>query len=60
MQQKLFQIFLSQEAGGSGNNIERKSQKPRPKLKKKFIHRNVWSACNPVQLFRFCKPVVIL
>ena len=35
MQQKLFQFFLSQEAGPSWNNIEKKPQKQRPKLKKK-------------------------
>ena len=29
-----FKIFLSQEAGASGNNIEKEMQKPRPKLKK--------------------------
>ena len=34
MQQKLFQNFLPQEVGASGNNIEKESQKPRPKLKK--------------------------
>ena len=27
-------IFLFQEAGASGNNIEKEPQKPRPKLKK--------------------------
>ena len=30
-------MSLSQEAGASGNNIEKKPQKPRPKLKKIFI-----------------------
>ena len=34
MQQKLFQFFLSQEAGVFGNNIEKELQKPRPKLEK--------------------------
>ena len=33
MQQKLFQNFLPQEAGASGNNKEKESQKPYPKLK---------------------------
>ena len=34
MQQKLFEkFFLAQEAGASGNNIEKESQKPHPKLK---------------------------
>ena len=32
-----FKFFLSQEAGASGNNIEKVPQKPRPKLKKKCI-----------------------
>ena len=31
MQQKLFQIFLPQEAGAFANNIEKESQKPRRK-----------------------------
>ena len=29
-----FFFFLSQEAGTSGNNIEKEPQKPHPKLKK--------------------------
>ena len=33
MQQKSFQFFLPQESGASGNNIEKESQKPRPKSK---------------------------
>ena len=37
MQQKIFKIFSSQEAGASGNNIEKEPQKPRPKLKKTYI-----------------------
>ena len=32
MQQKLFQTFLPQETRSSGNNKEKESQKPRPKL----------------------------
>ena len=28
-----FKIFLSQEAGTSGNNIEKEPQRPHPKLK---------------------------
>ena len=32
-----FKIFLSQEAGASGNNIEKEPQKTCPKLKK-FIY----------------------
>ena len=35
-QQKLFQFFLSQEARASWNNIEKKPQKQRLKLKKKL------------------------
>ena len=31
MQQNLFQKFPSQEAGTSGNNIEKEPQKPDPK-----------------------------
>ena len=37
-----FKTFLPQEAGASGNNMEKKPQKPRPKLKKtymKFLQR---------------------
>ena len=30
---KIFKFFLPQETGASGNNIERESQKPHPKLK---------------------------
>ena len=34
MQQQLFPNFLSQEAGASGNNIERELQKAMPKTEK--------------------------
>ena len=34
MQQKLFQIFLSQETGTSGNSIKNEPQRRRRKLKK--------------------------
>ena len=37
MQQKLFNFFLPQEAGAFRNNIEKKSQKPRPKLKNTYV-----------------------
>ena len=37
MQQNLFQEFLLQEAGTSGNNIEKEPQKPYPKLQKIYI-----------------------
>ena len=33
MQQKLFKIFLTQETGASGNNIEKEPQKSRPILR---------------------------
>ena len=43
MQQNFFQIFLSQEAGASGGNIEKELQKPWPKFREKtyikFFHR---------------------
>ena len=32
-----FNIFLSQEVGASGNNIEKEPQKPRPRLKKYIL-----------------------
>ena len=34
MQQMLFQKFFSQEAGAPGNNKEKETKEPRPKLKK--------------------------
>ena len=34
MQQKLFQFILAQEAGASGNNIEKEQQNPRLNLEK--------------------------
>ena len=37
-----FKIFLPQEAGAFGSNMEKESQKPRPKLKNmhpKYIYR---------------------
>ena len=37
MQQKSVKIFLQPEAGAFGNNIGKKPQKPRPKLKKLYI-----------------------
>ena len=37
MQQKVFQFFFLQEAGGFGNNIEKKPQEARPKLKNMYI-----------------------
>ena len=61
MLQKLFQSVLPQEAGASGNNIEKESQKPYPKLKiyiLQIVTENICSACNPVVFF--CKHVLIL
>ena len=52
MQQKLFQIFLPQEAGAFANNIEKESQKPRPKLKKCVYYvftENICSACSQLK-----------
>ena len=37
MQQKLFIYFLPQEAGAFRNNIEKKPQKPQPKLKNMYV-----------------------
>ena len=37
MQQKLFQNFLSQDAGAFGNNMEKEPQTPRQKLKNIYI-----------------------
>ena len=37
MQQKLVKIFLQPEAGAFGNNIGKKLQKPRQKLKNFYI-----------------------
>ena len=62
MQQKLF-LFLPQEAGAFGNNIEKEPQRPRPKLKK-YIHymftENICSSRGPMQVIVFCKNVLIL
>ena len=47
-----FNFFLPQEAGASGNNIEKKLQKPDLKLKKKYVYyifkNNFCSAYNPM------------
>ena len=50
MQQKLVQNFLQQEVGAFGNNIEKKPQKPLPKLKHAL----------PIRVVIFCKHVSIL
>ena len=49
-------MFLSQEAGASGNNIEKEPQKPLPILKKYIYHiftENICSARNPGQVVAF-------
>ena len=53
MQQKLVQLFLPQEHGDLGNNIEKVPQKPHPKLKKYVYYiftENICSICNPMQV----------
>ena len=61
MQEK-FQVFCK-EPGTFENNIEKKPQKPCPKLKKYVYHvftGNICSACKPMQVVVFCKNVLIL
>ena len=63
MQLKNFQNFLPQEAGAFANNMGKKPQKPRPKLKsyvKYIFTENICSACSPMQVVLFCKNVLIL
>ena len=63
MQQKLFNFFLPQEAGASRNDIEKKPQKPHPKLKKYLCYiftDNIYSVFNLMQMVIFCKNVLIL
>ena len=63
MQQKLFNFFLPQEAGASRNEIEKKPQKPHPKLKKYICYiftDNIYSVFNLMQTVIFCKNVLIL
>ena len=63
MQQKLFNFFLPQEAGASRNDIEKKPQKPHPKLKKYICYiftDNIYSVFNLMQMVIFCKNVLIL
>ena len=43
MQQKLISYFLSQEAGASENNIEKKPQKPRPILIYIYIYLYIYT-----------------
>ena len=63
MQQKLFKFFLPQETGAFQNNIEKKLEKPRPKLKNYVCYiftGNICSVCKPMQLVSFCENVLIL
>ena len=63
MQQKLFQSFLPQEAGGFGIDIEKEPQKPRPKFKKMVDYlftENICSVFSPIQVAVFCKNVLML
>ena len=63
MQQKLFRIFLPQEAGAFGNNTKKEPQKPHTKLKKYVYYiftENICSACNLMQVVFFCKNILIL
>ena len=58
-----FNIFLPQEHGAFGNNIEKEPQNPRPKLKKYVYYifiDNICSASSPMQVVFFCKNVLIL
>ena len=58
-----FKIFLTQEAGAFGNNIEKEPQKPCPKLKKYVYYiftENICSACSPMQVVVFCKNILTL
>ena len=49
-------MILSQEAGAFGNNIEKKPQKPRPKLKKRVycIHKFICSAYISMEKYLLC------
>ena len=54
-------MFLSQEAGVFGNNIEKKPQKPRPKLKKYVYYiftEDIYSACSPMQVVVFLQKCI--
>ena len=55
MQQNLVQIFLQQEAGAFGNNIEKELQKPCPQLKNVsyIFTENICFARNPMQMVFF-------
>ena len=58
-----FKIFLSQEAGAFGNNIEKEPQKPRPKFTNYAYYifsENICSGRSLKQVVVFCKNVLIL
>ena len=57
MQQKLTQMFLSQEAGAPGNNRKR-AAKAMPKIE--VFTENICFNCSPMQVVVFCKHVSIL
>ena len=61
MQQKLIQIFVPQEVGAFGNNIEKEPQKPRPKLNKYLYYaftQNICSAWNRMQVVVFLQKCI--
>ena len=55
-----FKIFLSQEAGTFGNDIEMEPQKPHPKFVYYIFNKNIYFVCNPMQVVVFCKNALIL
>ena len=58
-----FKMFLSQENAASEKNIEKESQKPRPKLQKyvnEILNDHICSVCNVMQVIAFCKHILIL
>ena len=52
-------FFLPQEVGGFGNSIEKKLQKPRPKLKKKCVYYMFTECLQSNASDRFRKYVLI-
>ena len=60
MQQRLVEIFLLQEAGPLGNNIEKEPQNSQPKLKKISIYREYFLYLQPNVNGSFGKNVLIL
>ena len=60
MQQRLVEIFLLQEAGPLGNNIEKELQNSQPKLKKIYIYREYFLYLQPNVNGSFGKNVLIL